>query len=61
MSRYKLDSRIEANGYGLFRDLVDTEPSNGNILKMLFGAINEKFDDDVISPISSRNSAALPP
>jgi hypothetical protein len=28
------------------RDFVDTEPSTGNVLKMLLGAINALFDDD---------------
>ncbi len=28
------------------RDVVDTEPSNGNVWKMLLGAVNEWFDDD---------------
>jgi hypothetical protein len=31
----------------MFRDHVDTEPFlNGNLWKMLLGAINEWFDDD---------------
>ena len=28
------------------RDIVDTEPADGNILKMLLGAINKWFDGD---------------
>ena len=28
------------------RDIVDTEPSNGNVWKMLLGAINPTFDND---------------
>jgi hypothetical protein len=28
------------------RDIVDTEPSNGNVWKMLLGAINPTFGDD---------------
>lgn len=28
------------------RDVVDTEPANGNVWKMLHGAINSLFDDD---------------
>lgn len=45
----------------LCRDLVDTEPWNGNVWKMLLGAINEKFDDDPISPVPSRRSLAQSP
>ena len=32
------------------RDIVDTEPADGNVLKMLLGVIMELFDDD--PPIS---------
>ena len=28
------------------RDIVDTEPYDGNVWKMLLGAINKWFDDD---------------
>jgi len=28
------------------RDIVDTEPSTGDVWKMLLGAINPRFDDD---------------
>lgn len=30
----------------LYSDIVDTTPANGNIWKMLHGAINSWFDDD---------------
>jgi len=55
----RLDRLNQDERLGL--DLVDTEPSTGNILKMLLGAINEKFDDDYISPVSSRASAVISP
>ena len=29
-----------------YRDLVDTTPADGNVYKMLLGALNEWFDDD---------------
>ncbi len=29
------------------RDIIDTEPSNGDVWKMLLGAINTWFDDTV--------------
>ncbi|KAM0797870.1 hypothetical protein BDR22DRAFT_428266 [Usnea florida] len=44
------------SGLGLDMDIVDTEPSNGNVWKMLLGAINNWFDDDVnasSSPVAS--------
>lgn len=28
------------------RDIVDTEPWNGNVYKMLLGSVNKRFDDD---------------
>lgn len=42
------------SGLGLSMDIVDTEPWNGNIWKMLLGPINPWFDDDV-----NANSVAL--
>ena len=30
----------------LYSDVVDTEPSDGNVWKMLLGPIMELFDDD---------------
>ncbi|KAF2764907.1 kinase-like protein [Teratosphaeria nubilosa] len=37
------------SGLGLPLDIVDHEPSNGNVWKMLLGAINSWFDDDAQS------------
>ena len=36
------------------RDVIDTEPSNGNVWKMLLGAVNKWFDGDPVhtSPVS---------
>lgn len=31
-------------------DIVDTEPAEGNVLKMLLGAVNHWFDDDINKP-----------
>ncbi|OCL14632.1 kinase-like protein [Glonium stellatum] len=47
-----LDSKM-----GLSRDIVDTELCNGNVWKMLLGAIDPWFDSD----ISSCSEAMLPP
>ncbi|KAL9131378.1 MAG: hypothetical protein Q9175_006779 [Cornicularia normoerica] len=41
------------SGLGLSMDIVDTEPSNGNVWKMLLGAVNDWFDDDDVSASSS--------
>ncbi|KAL8996225.1 MAG: hypothetical protein Q9169_004203 [Polycauliona sp. 2 TL-2023] len=39
--------RMKVNGeVSMLRDIVDTEPVTGNIGKILFGAVNDWFDDD---------------
>jgi len=39
---------------GLGRDIVDTEPSNGNVMKMLLGSVDDVYDRSVqpTSPIT---------
>ncbi|KAF7187457.1 Mitogen-activated protein kinase kinase 2 [Pseudocercospora fuligena] len=34
---------------GLKLDIIDTEPANGNVWKMLLGAINAKYDNDDVA------------
>lgn len=55
----RLDSELN-----LKRDIVDTEPSNGNVWKMLLGAINKWFDDDeekkAISPVQAGSPTTIP-
>lgn len=52
------------SGLGLSMDIVDTEPSNGNVWKMLLGASNVWFDDDDVnansSAVASPNADASP-
>lgn len=47
----------------LRRDIVDHEPANANVWKMLLGSINDTFDSDprptALSPTSSPESAQL--
>ncbi len=38
-------------------DIVDTEPSSGNVWKMFLGAIDKWFDDD-LDKVTSESSAA---
>ena len=42
----------------IYRDIVDTEPSNGNVLKMILGANIPWFDDDIVPVPSSGHSSA---
>ena len=32
--------------FSLYRDIIDTTPADGNVWKMLLGAVNDWFDDD---------------
>lgn len=41
------------SGLGLSMDIVDTEHSDGNVWKMLLGAVNDWFDDDDVNADSS--------
>lgn len=48
-------------GADLFRDIVDTEPANGNVYKMILGAINPWFDDDAEMNDDNEGPAASAP
>ncbi|KAL8691019.1 MAG: hypothetical protein Q9218_003673 [Villophora microphyllina] len=43
------------SGLGLELDVIDTTPADGNVWKMLLGAVNDWFDDDHKRPSSGRN------
>ncbi|CAK4030412.1 SPS1, Serine threonine kinase [Lecanosticta acicola] len=47
VGRQRLEALDNLNEtHNLAKDIVDTEPANGNVWKMLLGAINPKFDND---------------
>lgn len=41
------------------RDIVDTEPSSGNVWKMLLGSTNKWFDQDPIVDNTAGRAGAL--
>jgi len=51
----RLDSRLQE--FGIEKDIVDTEPSNGNVWKMLLGAIDPYWDR--LSEDASSDNAPL--
>lgn len=42
----ELVSTQDTNGFDHSRDIIDTTPADGNVWKMLLGAVNDWFDDD---------------
>lgn len=46
------------NGLGLARDIVDTEPSTGNVLKVLLGPVDETFDAEEEIPAGAECTCA---
>ncbi|PVH88884.1 hypothetical protein DL98DRAFT_565731 [Cadophora sp. DSE1049] len=52
----KLDDKIIIEGSDTQLDIVDTEPSNGNVWKMLLGAIDPYFDDSEDDDCSSTSA-----
>ncbi len=38
--------RVQGTGLTGNRDIIDTTEANGNVWKMLFGPVNDDFDDD---------------
>ena len=48
-----IPSRIIVDGLMVYRDIVDTEPADGNVYKMMLGAINPWFDGDIVEECSN--------